>query len=432
VTTTNAINKSSSNLSLTNTTNQLVLGTTNTTTVSSTAPASSVTITIPDAGASSNMLLCNTGNTKFLTGPAFYSTSNNFVTGNGAGSTALFADTTASNIVIGPGAGTALTNISAGNAIFIGNFAGQNATTASSVIGIGSNSCQNLSNQDNIGIGLNTIQGNGTPSTVTAQSNVAIGRNGLQNITTATGCITLGFSAGQNVSTGINNILIGESSGVTGTAITTGQKNILIGWGTGVNAAGAINRICIGDSISVTADNQAVIGNSALTTIINASTTGGCALGTTANPFGSAVLGTSSTSNVTISPASQAAARTYTIPDTGQNASFVMNLTADVPGPSQAIVRGSTYVANNGTGGTFTLPATATEGDSFRIIGKGAGLFSIAQNAGQLIHFDGQVTTTGVGGSITALGQYNAISIMCITTNTTWVVMNYVGNWTIV
>src|ERR1700682_4452707 len=41
-------------ITLTNTTNQIVLGTTNTVTVSSTAPSSSRTYTLPDAGAAAN------------------------------------------------------------------------------------------------------------------------------------------------------------------------------------------------------------------------------------------------------------------------------------------------------------------------------------------------------------------------------------------
>lgn len=45
------------NLTLTNTTNQLVLGTTNTVTISSTAPSASRTYTIPDAGSAANMVL---------------------------------------------------------------------------------------------------------------------------------------------------------------------------------------------------------------------------------------------------------------------------------------------------------------------------------------------------------------------------------------
>lgn len=45
------------NLTLSNTTNQIVLGTTNTVTLSSTAPASSRTYTIPDAGGAANVVL---------------------------------------------------------------------------------------------------------------------------------------------------------------------------------------------------------------------------------------------------------------------------------------------------------------------------------------------------------------------------------------
>jgi hypothetical protein len=49
-------------LALTNTTNQLVLGTTNTTTISSTAPAAGRTYTIPDAGSSTANMVLDKGN----------------------------------------------------------------------------------------------------------------------------------------------------------------------------------------------------------------------------------------------------------------------------------------------------------------------------------------------------------------------------------
>jgi hypothetical protein len=81
---------------------------------------------------------------------------------------------------------------------------------------------------------------------------------------------------------------------------------------------------------------------------------------------------------------------------------------------------------------TFTLPATAAIGDFVEINGKGSGLYTIAQAAGQLIHFGNLVSTTGAGGSVASTLQYDCIRLRCITANTTWVVVSSVGNFTVV
>jgi len=90
------------------------------------------------------------------------------------------------------------------------------------------------------------------------------------------------------------------------------------------------------------------------------------------------------------------------------------------------------YIANNAALVTLTLPATASLGDVVQICGKGAGLFRIAQNAGQTIHYINTDTTTGVGGSLTAIEQYAALELVCITANTDWVVIDSSGNFTVV
>lgn len=103
-----------------------------------------------------------------------------------------------------------------------------------------------------------------------------------------------------------------------------------------------------------------------------------------------------------------------------------------VTGTTQAIVADNGYVANNAAVVTFTLPATASVGDTFIIEGLGAGGWSIAQNAGQLIHLGSSVSTTGTGGSVSSTNQYDAVTVNCIVANTTWTVRNAVGNLTIV
>lgn len=90
------------------------------------------------------------------------------------------------------------------------------------------------------------------------------------------------------------------------------------------------------------------------------------------------------------------------------------------------------YAANSGSLITFTLPSTAAVGDYYEIQGYGAGLFAVAQNASQAIYCISQFTTTGTGGSLTAVEQYNSIKITCVIANTYFVVNYLTGDFTIV
>lgn len=100
---------------------------------------------------------------------------------------------------------------------------------------------------------------------------------------------------------------------------------------------------------------------------------------------------------------------------------------------TSALVAQNGYIASRATDVTFTLPASATVGDTFKVTDDGTGgNIVIAQNAGQTVHFAGSSTTTGVGGSLTAVETYDAIEIVCITTDTDFMVMSATGNWTIV
>lgn len=98
---------------------------------------------------------------------------------------------------------------------------------------------------------------------------------------------------------------------------------------------------------------------------------------------------------------------------------------------SMAINHG--YIANNAGLVTLTLPSTAPLGSVIKVAGKGAGGWSIAQNTGQIIWWNsGLPTTTGVTGSISSLDRYDTIELVCITTNTTWIVNNAKGNMDVV
>lgn len=86
------------------------------------------------------------------------------------------------------------------------------------------------------------------------------------------------------------------------------------------------------------------------------------------------------------------------------------------------------YVANNVALVTLTLPDTAALGSKLKIDGKGAGGWLIAQNAGETIHFSGQDTTPGAGGSLDSTQRYDCVTLRCITADTDWIVEAVIGN----
>ena len=104
----------------------------------------------------------------------------------------------------------------------------------------------------------------------------------------------------------------------------------------------------------------------------------------------------------------------------------------DQSGASVTMAVNTAYVSDDGASlVTFTLPATAALGSVFGIVGKGSGLWTIAQASGQSIHF-GNVTTTTTTGSLSSTLQYDSVWLVCITANTVFAVYNSIGNITYV
>lgn len=109
-------------------------------------------------------------------------------------------------------------------------------------------------------------------------------------------------------------------------------------------------------------------------------------------------------------------------------ATFTWN---EITGTSQSLIVSNGYIANNASLVTFTLPTNAIVGDRIRVTGKGAGGWRVAQNASQLIQFGNKVTTTGTGGRLDSTNRYDCVEFICITVNTTWLVISSVGSVTI-
>lgn len=89
------------------------------------------------------------------------------------------------------------------------------------------------------------------------------------------------------------------------------------------------------------------------------------------------------------------------------------------------------YLCSSGGALSLSLPATAAIGSIIEIVLQGSTSFTITQGAGQSIYVNGIQSTIGAGGSVASTAAGNAIKIVCMTANTTWVSTNIVGTLTV-
>lgn len=101
----------------------------------------------------------------------------------------------------------------------------------------------------------------------------------------------------------------------------------------------------------------------------------------------------------------------------------------DVSGTTQAAAVNTGYIISNAGQTTVTLPATAVEGSVFGVAGKGAAGWILQMNTGQTCHFGNSATTSA--GSLTSTNLYDSVQIVCVTANTTFVVLCAQGNLTV-
>lgn len=92
---------------------------------------------------------------------------------------------------------------------------------------------------------------------------------------------------------------------------------------------------------------------------------------------------------------------------------------------------GRTYIANSGSAITLTLPPVAAVGDRVVIVGKGAGLVTIGQAAGQQIRHLTTDTTAGTGGTLAAGAVRDSIELVCTTAPGIWTSRAIKGTWTV-
>lgn len=151
-------------------------------------------------------------------------------------------------------------------------------------------------------------------------------------------------------------------------------------------------------------------------------TNGQLAIGNTGNDPSAATL--TAGTGVTIANASGS----ITISATGGGLTWTV-----VTGTTQAAVVNAGYIANNAGTVTITLPVTAAVGTVQAVTGmNNATGWTIAQNAGQQIFFGSSATTSGATGSLSSTKTNDAVFMVCNVANTSWIVLNSVGNITVV
>lgn len=238
----------------------------------------------------------------------------------------------------------------------------------------------------------------------------------------------LGDGAFTSWSTGSQNTCIGNASGQS---ITTGSYNVGLGYWAAINTGSGSSNICI-NNFGAVESNTLRIGaatgtgaqqlNRAFICGIDNVNVGSVAkvLTMASDQIGTATI--TAGAGISVTPG----ANTITIATTNGVA------WTEVTGTSQAMAVDNGYIASNAGLVTLTLPATAVVGDRIRIAGKGAGGWRCGQNAGQTINFGNTATTAGVAGYIDSTNQYDALELLCITANTTWVALSSVGNLNVV
>lgn len=97
----------------------------------------------------------------------------------------------------------------------------------------------------------------------------------------------------------------------------------------------------------------------------------------------------------------------------------------------QTLLPRNGYVTNSGaTTLHLTLPVSCAEGAIFKVV-RFNGNFQINQNDSQQIWYGANATTQGVDGYITPTGNNASVDLLCVVANTTFVVVNSQGAFSV-
>jgi hypothetical protein len=104
-----------------------------------------------------------------------------------------------------------------------------------------------------------------------------------------------------------------------------------------------------------------------------------------------------------------------------------------VAGASQAMTSNHTYIANDASLTTFTLPATSAVGDILQIVGSAlnTGGWKITYTTGQIIWGPAGSSTVTTGNAASATAAAQSVALLCVVANTTWVISSNSGTITL-
>ena len=159
---------------------------------------------------------------------------------------------------------------------------------------------------------------------------------------------------------------------------------------------------------------------------------GGLLVGTAASPFSQALTVSGAAEGYVLSITAFAPTPTLGwIPAPSSNGVW-----SRVVGTSQTLLNGHSYVATNVAQTEFNLPATASLGETYRVLASTAAGWIIELGSdGQRIRFGDQITTVTTG-SISSTGIGDIVQIACIDATTPgseiFMVISSVGNMTVV
>jgi len=278
---------------------------------------------------------------------------------------------------------------SSGNTI-IGKSAGNASITGSLNTGLGFESLLELtSSSSNVAIGDLSL----ALLTSGSGGNTSIGSGTLSNLGTGTGNTCIGFACGEGyTTTESNNIILGNN--IQG---SVGESNV-------IRIGNVSNNKCF-----ITGIDGVNVGSVAKVVT------------ETSNQLGTATL--TAGTGITITPT----ANVITI--SASSSGFTWT---DVTGATQTIAAENGYITDRGGGVTYTLPASGSLGDTFKIVGK-LGLATITPNANQQLLIGSASGTVGVTGTAVSNNAGDCIEFVVITSgaSTVWRASSVVGNWTL-
>lgn len=377
----------------------------------------------------------NTGTANQL---AYYATTGQAVSGLTTAANGILVTNVSGVPSIGNSVGADLTI----NSVRVGR--GNSAVATNTVVGSGAgssfssgnhNTAMGWSSLDGVTTGANNVAygystgisgASGAVTLQTGSANVFVGYRASSTLSSAAGVIAIGADAVAPAATGITDNDNGPSIAFgsdlyrvgfrgDGTIYTGGSGRgywrVIIN-GTAYYLPCFIEGTTTANAVMITDPN----GSPTLTTEM---TDGQLVIGVTGNrPFANTLTAGTGVS-ITNAPGN------ITINSTGGGLTW-----SEVTGTSQAMAVNNGYIANNAALVTLTLPATAAIGEKVIVQGKGLGLFRIAQNSGQIIHFNSLTSTLGVTGYAEATQRYNTVELICITANNEWALIGN-GNITI-